>query len=187
MPKCCGRAAGWCVCVCVLRKLTLLQAAFTAKMWDKSTLVRLHSDWRQISFGAAVDAAVNSQYLQLLTAWAEAQQAKCLKMFKKKWCVQGRWEVSEDGETCIQSLLPSADEIFRTRVQSSPDVVCVFLLSVIICYFVVRYKLCDLWSHRPLKPTALQINWLHFSSCFTLQPPLPLSANQTLKSSHTTT
>lgn len=133
-----GLQGGVCVCVC----------------WENSLCYKLRAQLRcEIStLLFAVDAAVNSQYLQLLTAWTEVQQARL--MFEKR-CVQGHWEVSEDGETRIQSLLPSADEIFRTRIQSSPDAICVLLLSVIICYFVVRYKLCDLWSHRPLKPAAL--------------------------------
>lgn len=106
------------------------------------------SDWHQISFGAAVDAAVNPQYLELLTTRTEAQRARL--MFEKR-CVQERWEVSEDGGTLCFHQQTSVGCIFRAWVRSSPDVVCVRIISGL---FVVRYKLCDLWSHRPLKPAA---------------------------------
>lgn len=53
----------------------------------------------------AVDAAVNSQYLELLTTRPEAPQGRL--MFERQ-CVQERWEVSEDGETCTHFVTISS-------------------------------------------------------------------------------
>lgn len=133
-----------CLCVCVEKKLTFVTGCVHS--WDLRPI--RCSDWHQISFGAAVDAAVNPQYLELLTTRTEAQRARL--MFEKR-CVQERWEVSEDGGTLCFHQQTSVGCIFRAWVRSSPDVVCVRIISGL---FVVRYKLCDLWSHRPLKPAA---------------------------------
>lgn len=53
---------------------------------------------RQFGFRAAVDAAVNSQYLEPLTTRPEAQRGRL--MFEKL-CGQERRDVSEDGDVTI--------------------------------------------------------------------------------------
>lgn len=75
-----------------------------------------------------MDAAVNSKHLQLLTT--STKQA--CRVFEKR-CVQGRWEVSEDGETrlCYHQQM-TAGYISRMRVQSSPEVVCVRIIFFLI-------------------------------------------------------
>lgn len=92
--------------------------------------------------------------LQTLSTSNSLRPEQKLNIMYKQWCVQERWEVSED------AVYPFFDSIsrwvFRTRVLSSPAAVCVWM---ILRQFALRYKLCDLWfpgkSQRPLKPAAL--------------------------------
>lgn len=81
------------VCVCVLeKKKNSLCYRLRSQLRSETHLAR------QFGFGAAVDAAVNSQYLEPLTTRPEAQRGRL--MFEKL-CGQERRDVSEDGDVTI--------------------------------------------------------------------------------------
>lgn len=80
------------VCVCVLEKKKTHFVTGCVHSSDQRQMAR------QFGFGAAVDAAVNSQYLEPLTTRPEAQRGRL--MFEKL-CGQERRDVSEDGDVTI--------------------------------------------------------------------------------------